>query len=85
MGMVEAYKLADIVGEPTAGTNGNINPFTVPGGYRLWWTGMRVLKHDGSRASRRRHPADPSGARTIAGIAERRDEILEQAIELARR
>ena len=85
MGMVEAYKLADIVGEPTAGTNGNINPFTVPGGYLLWWTGMRVLKHDGSRhhgiGIQPTHPV----ARTIAGIAEGRDEILEKALELARR
>jgi C-terminal processing protease CtpA/Prc len=84
MGMVEAYKLADIVGEPTAGTNGNINPFTVPGGYLLWWTGMRVLKHDGSRQHgvgiQPTHPV----LRTIAGIAERRDEILEKALELAR-
>jgi C-terminal processing protease CtpA/Prc len=84
MGIVEAYRLADIVGEPTAGTNGNINPFTVPGGYVLRWTGMRVLKHDGSR----HHgvgilPTHPV-ARTIKGITERRDEILEKALELAR-
>jgi C-terminal processing protease CtpA/Prc len=76
--------LADIVGEPTAGTNGNVNPFTVPGGYVLSWTGMRVLKHDGSR----HHgvgilPTHPV-SRTIKGITERRDEILEKALELAR-
>jgi C-terminal processing protease CtpA/Prc len=84
MGIVEAHRLADIVGEPTAGTNGNVNPFTVPGGYVLSWTGMRVLKHDGSR----HHgvgilPTHPV-ARTIKGITERRDEILEKALELAR-
>jgi C-terminal processing protease CtpA/Prc len=84
MGIVEAYRLADIVGEPTAGTNGNVNPFGIPGGYVLSWTGMRVLKHDGSR----HHgvgilPTHPV-ARTIKGITERRDEILERALELAR-
>jgi len=84
MGIIEAYRLADLVGEPTAGTNGNINPFTVPGGYELWWTGMRVLKHDGSR----HHgvgilPTHPV-SRTIKGITERRDEFLEKALELAR-
>ena len=26
----------DIVGEPTAGTNGNVNVFTVPGGFTLY-------------------------------------------------
>jgi C-terminal processing protease CtpA/Prc len=49
MGIVEAYHLGEIVGSPTAGTNGNVNPFTLPGGYRLTWTGMKVTKHDGSQ------------------------------------
>jgi C-terminal processing protease CtpA/Prc len=84
MGIVEAYKLADIVGEPTAGTNGNVNAFTVPGGFRLSWTGMRVLKHDGSRhhgvGIRPTHPV----VRTIKAVAEGRDEILERGLELAR-
>jgi C-terminal processing protease CtpA/Prc len=84
MGIVEAYRLADIVGEPTAGTNGNVNPFSVPGGYILHWTGMRVLKHDRSRHHGVGIQPTHSVARTIAGIAERRDEILEKALELAR-
>jgi len=42
MGVVEAYRLGDIVGEPTAGSNGAANPFAVPGGYTLYWTGQRV-------------------------------------------
>src|SRR5262249_5989977 len=45
LGMIEHYKLAEIVGGPTAGTNGNVNPFVLPGGYRVVWTGMKVLKH----------------------------------------
>jgi C-terminal processing protease CtpA/Prc len=49
LGIIENYKLAAIVGRPTAGTNGNVNPFTLPGGYVVSWTGMKVLKHDGSR------------------------------------
>jgi hypothetical protein len=49
MGIVEYFKLAAIVGEPTAGTNGNVNPFRLPGGYTVSWTGMKVLKHDGSQ------------------------------------
>ena len=49
MGIVEAYRLGEIVGETTAGTNGDVNPFTLPGGYTIYWTGMKVLKHDGSR------------------------------------
>ncbi len=49
MGFIEGYGLAEIVGQPTAGTNGNVNPFTLPGGFRISWTGMKVVKHDGSQ------------------------------------
>jgi len=85
MGIVEAYKLAEIVGEPTAGTNGNVNPFDLPGGYRISWTGMKVLKHDGSI----HHgvgilptiPVKP----TAKGLAEGRDEVLEKALEVVAR
>jgi C-terminal processing protease CtpA/Prc len=85
MGIVEHYKLGEIVGGPTAGTNGNVNPFELPGGYRVWWTGMRVLKQDGSQ----HHgvgilPTVPA-AKTIAGVAAGRDEILEKGIEVAQR
>jgi C-terminal processing protease CtpA/Prc len=80
MGIVEAYRLGEIVGSTTAGTNGNVNPFDLPGGFTISWTGMRVLKHDGSR----HHgvgiaptvPVEP----TVGGIAAGRDEVLEQAI-----
>ena len=80
MGIIEAYKLGAIVGAPTAGTNGNINPFTLPGGYQVSWTGMKVLKHDGSR----HHgigilPTVPV-SRTQAGIAAGHDEFLERAV-----
>ncbi|MBE9170717.1 hypothetical protein IQ238_25455 [Pleurocapsales cyanobacterium LEGE 06147] len=82
LGIIEHYRLAEIVGQPTAGTNGNVNEFTLPGGYLIWWTGMKVLKHDGSR----HHgvgilPTVPV-ERTIKGIAEKRDEFLARAIEI---
>jgi hypothetical protein len=49
MGIVEHYRLGEIVGEATAGTNGNVNSFRLPGNYFVGWTGMQVVKHDGSR------------------------------------
>jgi C-terminal processing protease CtpA/Prc len=82
MGIIEAYKLAEIVGEPTAGTNGNVNPFVLPGGYTLTWTGMKVLKHDGSQHHGIGiHPTVPV-PRTIKGVTEKRDEQLEKAIAI---
>jgi C-terminal processing protease CtpA/Prc len=85
MGIVEAYRLGEIVGQPTAGTNGNVSSFELPGGYSIGWTGMRVLKHDGSR----HHgvgilPTVPA-VRTRAGVAAERDELLEKAIEVVTR
>ena len=80
MGIVEAYKLGEIVGEPTAGTNGNINPFTLSGGYTIYWTGMKVLKHDGTpHHGVGIRPTVPV-SRTIRGVAEGRDEQLERAL-----
>jgi Peptidase family S41 len=81
LGIVEHYRLGDIVGSATAGTNGNVNLFELPGGYKVRWTGMQVLKHDGSRhhgvGIQPTIPVEP----TAQGIADRRDEVLEKAIE----
>jgi C-terminal processing protease CtpA/Prc len=79
--MVEHYKLAEIVGEPTAGTDGMVNPFQLPGGFKITWTGARVLKQDGSPL----HgvgviPTIPVEL-TRKGIAAGRDEALERAIQ----
>lgn len=81
MGIVEAYKLGTIIGQPTAGTNGNVNPFTLPGGYYVTWTGMNVVKHDGSRHHGVGIIPDIIVKRTVNGIKEGRDEFLEIAIE----
>jgi C-terminal processing protease CtpA/Prc len=80
MGIIEHYKLADIVGGPTAGTNGNVNPLTLPGGYQVMWTGMKVLKHDGSRHHGVGIQPTVPVTRTIRGIAEGRDEVVDRAV-----
>jgi hypothetical protein len=85
MAMAENYKLGEIVGEPTAGTNGNVNPFTVPGGYRISWTGMRVTKHDGSPLHGVGILPTVSVSRTRKGVAEGKDEILLKALEIAKK
>jgi len=84
MGYIEGYKLATIVGQPTAGTNGNVNPFDLPGGYTIGWTGMKVLKHNGSQHHAIGIKPDIYVSKTIQGIKEGRDEFLEKAIEIAK-
>ena len=82
MGIVEAYKLAAIVGEPTAGTNGDINPFNLPGNYTVIWTGLKVLKHDGSQHHGIGIQPTVPLSRTIRGIREGQDEQLERAVSI---
>ncbi len=69
--------------KPTAGTNGNVNPcFSIPGSYTITWTGMKVLKHDGSQHHGVGIQPTVPVSRTRAGIAAGRDEMIECAIEL---
>jgi len=71
------------VGETTAGTNGNINQIALPGGYRIVFTGMKVLKHDGTRHHGVGIAPTVPVARTIAAVAAGRDEQLERAVAIA--
>jgi hypothetical protein len=85
MGYVRDYKLGTIIGGATAGANGNVASFSVPGGFSVAFTGMRVTRHDG------RTPFHTEGvspdiplAPTLAGIRAGRDELLERALAALR-
>ncbi len=83
LGFVEENRLGDIVGEPSAGTNGSINPFTLPSGNTINWTGMLVQKRDGTPHHGVGIIPTVPGSPTVAGIRAGRDEVLERAISLA--
>jgi hypothetical protein len=85
MGYVRDYKLGTIIGGTTAGANGNVAPFSVPGRFSITFTGMRVTQHDG------RTPYHTVGVApsipiepTLAGIRAGRDEVLERALSAFR-
>jgi C-terminal processing protease CtpA/Prc len=80
MGIVEHYKLGEIIGEVTAGANGSRNDIALPGGFTVSLTGMRVLKHDGSQHHLVGIKPTIVAKRTIQGITEGKDEVLERAI-----
>jgi len=80
MGYVEDLGLGAIVGGPTAGTNGNVNRFTVPSGMVVMFTGMRVTRHDGSRFHLAGVRPTIAVEPTVAGIRAGRDEVLERAL-----
>ena len=82
MSFIEGYKLATIIGQPSAGTNGNINPFKLLGGFSISWTGMKVFKHDGSQHHAIGILPNIYVNRTIVGVKLGEDEFLDKAIEI---
>lgn len=84
LGYIEGYHLATLVGQPTAGTNGDVNPFLLPGGYTVAWTGLKVLKHNGTQHHGVGILPNIYVTKTIQGIKEGRDEFLDKALELAK-
>ncbi len=84
LGIVEHYRLGDIVGSPTGGTNGNTAWLHLPGGYAIRWTCMRVMKHDGTRHHGVGIQPTVLVSPTLAGVRAGRDEVLERGIEVVR-
>ena len=82
MGIVEHYELGEIVGRPTAGANGNVTNLVISNEYSIYWTGMKVLKHDGSQHHTIGIQPTVPVSKTIAAIREGRDEDIEMAVEL---
>jgi C-terminal processing protease CtpA/Prc len=82
MGLVEGEHLGALVGGPTAGTNGGMNPFDVAGGHTLRWTGMDIRKKDGSPHHGVGIKPTVPVSRTLTGVIAGRDELLEKGIEV---
>jgi hypothetical protein len=76
--------LGMFVGEPTAGTNGDVNNFTAPGGFEIRFTGVRASAPDGSTIQGNGILPDRVVHPTLEGIRLGRDEILEAAIAVAK-
>jgi len=83
LGYIADEKLAQIVGSPTAGTNGNTNTFLTPTGYRFTFTGMRVTRHDGTRFHLTGVLPTVLVRPTLDGIRAGQDEALMKALNLA--
>lgn len=84
IGIIKHYNLGVTVGKTTAGCNGNINFINLPNGFQIMWTGMKVLKHDGTQHHLIGFQPDYPVKRTLLGVKKGRDEVLEQAIKIAR-
>ncbi len=79
LGIAAGYRLGQLVGQPSAGANGNVVNLILPSRYITRWTGLRVTNFDGSRMfALGIQPTIPI-ERTVAGVAAGRDELLEAA------
>ena len=83
-GYFVAHAKGTLVGEATAGANGNVSTIDVPGGYAMRFTGMLVTSHDGRHFHAKGFEPDVHVVPTLEGIKAGRDEVLERALELAR-
>ena len=73
------------VGSATSGADVNVSKFYLPGGIETWISGIGVYYPDGSETQRIGIVPDVEVKPTVQGIRERRDEVLEKAIELVNR
>ena len=81
-----AQKTGPMVGERTAGANGNVARATLPSGMSFFFSSMRVTLHDGATSVHGKGiPPDEPASPTVEGIRAGRDEALEHAIGLLER
>ncbi|PYQ55489.1 MAG: hypothetical protein DMF53_28060 [Acidobacteria bacterium] len=73
------------VGTPTAGANGDVTWFTLPGIAAVRFSGHEVRHADGRQLQRIGLVPDLLAAPTLQGIRDGRDEVLERGIELLNR
>ena len=84
LGQIKDFKLATIIGQPTSGTNGNINMIYLPGRYSVGYTGLLTKNNDGSKHHLTGIIPDVIINPTLKGISFGKDEILEEALRMAK-
>jgi C-terminal processing protease CtpA/Prc len=73
---------AVVIGSTTAGADGNVSRFTLPGGIASMFSGIGIYYPDGKETQRIGIVPDVEIKPTIKGIKEGRDELMEKAIEV---
>jgi hypothetical protein len=82
--VIDYYKLAEIVGEQTAGTTGGINVCYLLGGLQTPWTGISVLKQDKKTPYNAGSGVVPKHIvrKTITGVRAGNDELVDYALRI---
>jgi C-terminal processing protease CtpA/Prc len=73
---------ATVIGSTTAGADGNVSQFFLPGGISTMISGIGVYYPDGRETQRVGIIPQIVVKPTVKGIAEGRDEVLEKALEI---
>ena len=73
---------ATVIGSTTAGADGNVTKFMLPGGVSTMITGIGVYYPNGKETQRIGIIPDIEIKPSIKGITDNKDELLEKAIEL---
>lgn len=73
---------ATVIGSTTAGADGNVSQFTLPGGISTMISGIGVYYPNGKETQRIGIVPDIEVKSSIKGIREGKDELLEKAIEI---
>lgn len=71
-----------VIGSTTAGADGNVSGFYLPGGLYTMFSGISILYPDGRESQRMGIVPDMEVKPTVQGIKEGKDELVEKAIEL---
>ena len=83
--MLQAVPGATVIGSQTAGADGNVTEVKLPGGITTMFSGLGVFYPNGKPTQRVGIVPDIEVHPTIAGLRAGRDEVLEKAMEIARK
>lgn len=79
---IKDNEVAEIVGQATAGADGDVQIFSIPGGLIEHFTGAEVLNNDGSQSHLIGIKPTIQIKRTIEGMKNGEDEYVKKALEL---
>jgi C-terminal processing protease CtpA/Prc len=85
LGIVSALPGTRVVGSPSAGANGDVSNFVLPGNITVYFSGHDVRWPDGRQLQRVGITPDVLVRPTVRGIRAGRDEVLEAAVAMAQR
>ncbi|MFF2450765.1 S41 family peptidase [Neobacillus sp. NPDC058068] len=82
LGYIKDNHLGQIIGHPTAGADGEIQNYSIPGNLNGTMTGMVVLNADRSQTHTIGILPDVEVKRTLEGVSKGKDEYIEAALKL---